>query len=170
MTSVPVSSSSSRVVRSSGYYASRRFDALVNFRDLGGHETETGRFTRRGVFYRADGVHRCSASDTALLVGMGMTRVVDLRTAHERVSDGSFDPRHATIEYRHVPLLDDVSGFGEIVHDEPLVVSYLQMIDERSGRIVAAVNAVVGAPGPVVFHCTAGKDRTGVLAAVMLRA
>jgi protein-tyrosine phosphatase len=169
MTSVPVSTSP-RLIRSSGYYVSRRFDALVNFRDLGGHETETGRFTRRGVFYRADGVHRCSASDTALLEGLGVSRVVDLRTAHERVSDGSVDPRHPSIEYRHVPLLDDVSGLGEIAHDEPLVVSYLQMLEERSGRVVAAVNAVVGAPGPVVFHCTAGKDRTGVLAAVLLRA
>ena len=87
---------------------------------------------------------------------------------HEQPS--CIDPRHPSIEYRHVPLLDDVAGMGEIAHDEPLVVSYLHMIDERSGRIVEALNAVVGAPGPVVFHCTAGKDRTGVLAALLLSA
>lgn len=169
MTSAHVSSST-RVIRSSGYHERRRFDALVNFRDLGGHETETGRFTRRGVVYRADGVQRCTPADVAQLELLGVARVVDLRTAYERLNDGSFDPRHPSIEYRHVPLLDDLSGLGEIAHDEPLVVSYLQMIHESGGRIVEAVNAVVGSPGPVVFHCTAGKDRTGVLAALLLRA
>ena len=169
MTSVPVSSSP-RLLHSSRSRERRRFDALVNFRDLGGHETETGRFTRRGVIYRADGVQRCTPADVAQLESLGVKRVVDLRTAHERVSDGLFDPRHPSIEYRHVPLLDDVSGIGEIAHGEPLVVSYLQMINDSSGRIVEAVNAVVGSPGPVVFHCIAGKDRTGVLAALLLRA
>ncbi len=159
----------SRVIRSSGYRAHPRFESLVNFRDLGGHTTANGRVTRRGVIFRADGVHRCTAPDVITLTTLGVRRVVDLRTAHERLDDGSFDPRHPSIEYRHVPLLDDVSGIGEIAHDEPLVVSYLHMIESCSGRIVEAVNAVVGAPGPVVFHCTAGKDRTGVIAALLLR-
>ena len=169
MTSVPALSVS-RVIRSSGYHARPRFEALVNFRDLGGHATTTRRVTRRSVMFRADGLQRCTAVDVATLEALGVRRVVDLRTAHERLDDGSFDPRHPSIEYRHVPILDDVSGIGEIVHDEPLVVSYLHMIDERGGRIVEAVNAVVGSPGPVVFHCTAGKDRTGVLAALLLTA
>ena len=162
--------SGTRIIRSSGYRTHPRFDALVNFRDLGGHLTEQGRETRRGTVFRADGVHRCTPSDVATLEAIGVRRVIDLRTAHERVDDGSFDPRHATIEYRHVPLLDEVSGLGEIAHDEPLVVSYLHMLDERGARIVEVVNALVGAPGPVVFHCTAGKDRTGVVSAVLLRA
>jgi protein-tyrosine phosphatase len=163
-------STGSRVVRSAGFHERPRFDALVNFRDLGGHATERHRVTRTRTVFRADGVHRCTPNDLATLEALGVRRVVDLRTAHERLADGSFPARHETIEYRHVPLLDDVSGLGEIAHDEPLVVSYLHMIEERGERIVEAMNAVVASPGPVVFHCTAGKDRTGVLAALMLRA
>lgn len=161
---------SKRLIRSAGYLERPRFEALVNFRDLGGHATEQNRVTRTRTVYRADGVHRCTPNDLATLEALGVRRVVDLRTAHERLADGSFPPRHETIEYRHVPILDDVSGLGEIAHDEPLVVSYLHMIEERGARIVEALDAVVGSPGPVVFHCTAGKDRTGVLAALVLRA
>jgi protein-tyrosine phosphatase len=158
-----------RVVRSSGYLDRPRFDALVNFRDLGGHATDRHGVTRSRTIYRADGVHRCSTSDVTTLEALGVRRVIDLRTAQERVTDGSFAAQHPTIEYRHVPLLDDVSGLGEIVHDEPLVVSYLHMIDERGPRIVQVIEAIVGSRGPVVFHCTAGKDRTGVIAALVLR-
>jgi protein-tyrosine phosphatase len=159
-----------RVIRSSGWLDRPRFDALVNFRDLGGHATERHRTTRPRTVYRADGVHRCTPGDVATLEALGVRRVVDLRTAHERVADGSFAPQHPTIEYRHVPILDDVSGIGEIAEDEPLVVSYLHMIEQRSSRIVQAIEAIVGSPGPVVFHCTAGKDRTGVMAALILQA
>jgi protein-tyrosine phosphatase len=158
-----------RIVRSAGYLDRPRFEALVNFRDLGGHATERHRVTRHRTVFRADGVHRCTAADIATLEALGVRRVIDLRTAQERVTDGSFAAQHPTIDYRHVPILDDVSGIGEIVHAEPLVVSYLHMLEERAARLVRAVEAIVGAPGPVVFHCTAGKDRTGVLAALVLQ-
>lgn len=162
-------SDTGRVIRSSGWLDRSRFEALVNFRDLGGHATEHHRVTRHRTVYRADGVQRCTEADVATLEALGVRRVIDLRTAQERVADGSFAAQHPTIEYRHVPILDDVSGLGEIVHDEPLVVSYLHMIEERGARIVQAIEAIVGSPGPVVFHCTAGKDRTGIIAALVLQ-
>jgi protein-tyrosine phosphatase len=157
-----------RLIRSTGYLDRPRFEALVNFRDLGGHATVRHGVTRPRTVFRADGMHRCTDADVATLESLGVRRVIDLRTAQERVADGSFAAQHPTIEYRHIPLLDDVSGLGEIVHDEPLVVSYLHMIEARGARLARAIEAIVGSPGPVVFHCTAGKDRTGVLAALVL--
>lgn len=146
------------------------FDALFNFRDLGGHPTDSGRFTLPGAVFRSDGIHRCTEGDIMVLEDLGVRRVVDLRTERERRDDGSFPTGHLCIEYCHIPLLNDVSGLGEITPDEPLVVSYLRMLDERGPRFADTLSAVVDAGGAVVFHCTAGKDRTGMVAALLLRA
>ena len=146
------------------------FDALFNFRDLGGFETITGEVTRYGHVFRSDGVHRCTPDDVRRLEQLGIRRVVDLRTVHERADDGCFDPQHPHIDYRHVPILDDVSGAGKpsSLHDEPLVATYLDIVTARGERIVEALRWIVNSPGPVVFHCAAGKDRTGVVAALAL--
>ena len=169
MTSISSLLPARREVRSSGYYERLRFEALVNVRDLGGHPTPNGRLTRRRSVFRADGVHRATEPDIAMLEGVGVRRVIDLRTPWERTDEGFFTPSHRRIDYRHVPLLDEVDSIKEITEGEPLVVSYLTMIEHRSGRIVEAIDAIVGTNGAAVFHCTAGKDRTGVVAALVLR-
>jgi protein-tyrosine phosphatase len=151
------------------------FDALFNFRDLGGYRTADDRTTVAGRVYRSDGMHRASIEDLGRIELLGITRVVDLRTTHERTEDGCFDDAHPTIEYRHVPIFERLSGIAgaraETVDendDTPLLTTYRYMLTERRALVVDALEAVAGAPGPVVFHCTAGKDRTGIVAALML--
>jgi protein tyrosine/serine phosphatase len=151
------------------------FDALFNFRDLGGHVTATGRHVRRGVVYRSDGMHRATLDDLGRIELLGITRVVDLRTTHERTEDGCFDDAHPSIEYSHIPIFERLSGVAgarvETVADDdevPLLTTYRMMLTDKRDRLVTAIEAVAGAPGPVVFHCTAGKDRTGVVAALLL--
>jgi protein-tyrosine phosphatase len=153
------------------------FDALFNFRDLGGYRTADDRTTVAGRVYRSDGMHRASIEDLGRIELLGITRVVDLRTTHERTEDGGFDDAHPTIEYRHVPIFERLSGIAgaraETVDendDTPLLTTYRYMLTERRALVVDALEAVAGAPGPVVFHCTAGKDRTGIVAALLLSA
>ncbi|HEV8296605.1 MAG TPA: tyrosine-protein phosphatase [Acidimicrobiales bacterium] len=149
-----------------------QFESIFNFRDLGGHPTVSRERTRYGRVFRSDGLHRSTPADIDVLVRLGIERVVDLRTAHERVSDGCFDPHHASVDYRHVPILDEVGAATQTLdgETEPLVATYLTMVTDRAERIVEAVRAIATVRGPVVFHCTAGKDRTGVVAALMLSA
>lgn len=164
MTSTPIRTTRRTMDAESG----STFSSLVNFRDLGGHQTASGRRTRSGVFFCSDGVHRCTARDVEVLSNLGIGRVLDLRTVYERNHEGTFDPRHPSIDYRHVPLVDDVSGFGQLDAEEPMLTSYLDMIHDHPERMVAALRAVAETTKPVVFHCTAGKDRTGVLTALLL--
>jgi protein-tyrosine phosphatase len=153
----------------------RPFDALFNFRDLGGHRARDGRTVRRGEVYRSDGMHRASVDDLGRIESLGITRVVDLRTSRECTEDGCFDAAHPTIEYRHVPILEAVRGVAgarsvtiEEGDETPLLTTYRFMLTERRALLLEAIEAVASAPGPVVFHCTAGKDRTGVVAALLL--
>jgi protein-tyrosine phosphatase len=120
-------------------------------------------------------MHRASLDDLGRIELLGITRVVDLRTTHECTEDGCFDDAHPTIEYRHVPIFERLTGVAgakaETMADDddtPLLTTYRMILAEKREQVLAALDAIVGAPGPVVFHCTAGKDRTGVLAALML--
>jgi protein-tyrosine phosphatase len=151
------------------------FDALFNFRDLGGHVAADGRTVAPGRVFRSDGMQRASLDDLGRIELLGITRVVDLRTTRERVDDGCFDDAHPTIEYRHVPILEAVGGVAgaraETMReqdDTPLLTTYRFMLTERRALLVEALDAVVTAPGAAVFHCTAGKDRTGILAMLLL--
>ena len=146
-------------------------DGAFNIRDLGGYPTSDGGSVRWQVLYRADGLHRIPAEATSSLDHLGWRTVLDLRTAAE-VDAGAFGP--AGPEVIHLPILRTTWGVPEETDIEPisfLSTHYLQMLDEGATAIAAAF-AILAAPVrlPAVFHCSAGKDRTGVLAALVLSA
>ncbi|MGF1600020.1 MAG: tyrosine-protein phosphatase [Acidimicrobiales bacterium] len=146
-------------------------DGVFNFRDLGGLTTVGGRRTRPGLVYRADGLHRASPEGRRHLVGRGVRRVIDLRTAEETDREGRFDGEG--VIYLHVPVVDSLGRFGpppEGVEDL-LLHHYRGMLDDNGAgfaRVLGLVADSLDAAEPVVFHCAAGKDRTGVLAALLL--
>jgi protein-tyrosine phosphatase len=145
-------------------------DGVFNVRDLGGHPTLDGRTTRWGSVFRADGIHRLAGDAADAIARLGVRRVVDLRTDAERDEHGVFD--HADVVVRHVPLLEAVwsrDGHRRPAPDaELLLAMYCEMLERRGPQLATAAAAVAEAAGPVVFHCSAGKDRTGVLAALLL--
>ena len=145
-------------------------DDVFNVRDLGGYEAAGGRRVRWRVLYRADALHRLGPTSATVLEPLGWRTVLDLRTVGE-VAGGAY--RRAGVEVVHLPLLHRLWD-REAVEDasdpvEFLVDRYFDMLAQGGPAIAAAVEIIASpARNPTVFHCTAGKDRTGVLAAVIL--
>lgn len=154
------------------------WDGCLNVRDLGGHLTEDGRTTRFGAVVRADSIRQLSDAGWAALLDYGVSRVVDLRFRSELALD---EPRDVDVEVVHVPVLPELDDpeWGEIdpIGDaQPDALGsiravYLEFLERRRAQFAEAITAVADAPedGAVVVHCFGGKDRTGLVAALLLR-
>lgn len=147
-------------------------EASHNFRDLGGYPTRDGRETRWGQVFRADALFNLTAADLARITDLGITTIVDLRSADELETRGRFPSDRHGAEVHHYPVLDvpwsddDVPDFEDPV--DFLLWAYPEMFDKGGHQLAAAVNTVANSPGPAVFHCAAGKDRTGLVALLIL--
>lgn len=144
-------------------------DGPQNFRDLGGFLTASGQAVAWNRLYRADGLADLSARDEALLQRLGVGTVVDLRSRSEQAAQPDRLP--AGVALRACPMMAETPGTGAgSAFARSLRVGYLEMIGQDAALVGAAARAVMEGlqHGAVVFHCTAGKDRTGVLAAVLL--
>jgi len=143
-----------------------------NFRDLGGYQGLGGRTTRWGTLFRSDTLHELTEGDVDLLRSLGLATVIDLRTSAELASTGRGPLAPEPMAYRHLSLIRD--GEGEAVAapapaGEDLAERYLWYLDSGRQSLVDALE-LMSEPArlPLVFHCAAGKDRTGVLAALVL--
>jgi len=153
------------------------WDGLLNVRDLGGHATEDGRETRRGAVVRADSVRRMSEAGWAALLAFGIRTIVDLRSDEERAGDPDGDPPVEVVHVSLLPWLDspawreiDELVLGAADEAAAQTASYLAFLEHFPDRFAAAVSAVgEAAPGGVLVHCRAGKDRTGLVVALLLR-
>ena len=152
------------------------WDGCLNVRDLGGHPTEDGRATRFGSVVRADSVRQLSEAGWAELVAYGVATIVDLRGGDELASD---PPAEVPVRVVHVPFfVDDAEAWAEVeaaAEAAPTAAAaardvYLVFLDRFRANVAAAIAAVARAPeGTVVVHCAGGKDRTGLLTALLLR-
>ncbi len=153
------------------------WDGLLNVRDLGGHPTEDGGETRYGRLVRADSVRRLSGEGWAELVAFGIRTILDLRFHEELEAD---PPLELPVAVVHVELLPGLGApdWVEINHRalataDPAAAqtgSYLAFLERYGGQFAAAITAVADAPpGGVLVHCQAGKDRTGLVVALLLR-
>jgi protein-tyrosine phosphatase len=154
------------------------WDGCVNVRDLGGHATEDRRTTRFGAVVRADSVRTLTDAGWEALLAYGVSRIVDLRLHSELALD---PPRELSVEVVHVPLmheLDDeewveIDAIGDAQPDAAASTRavYLEFLERRRPQFAQAFTAVAGVPeGTVVVHCHSGKDRTGLVVALLLRA
>jgi protein-tyrosine phosphatase len=153
------------------------WDGCLNVRDLGGHATEDGGQTRFGSVVRADSVGQLSPEGWETLVAYGIRTVIDLRGDHEREDD---PPGELPVAVVHVPFMEASDAeweeiAGELERLDELRVAdatreaYVIFLERFKPNVGAAVRAVAEAPeGGVVVHCVGGKDRTGLLAALLL--
>ena len=153
------------------------WDGCLNVRDLGGHETEDGGETRFGAVVRADSVRELTADGWRSLVDYGISRIVDLRQHSELEADPPLD---VPVEVVHVPLFPEPGSahWAELdavmdADGDPVAATrrvYLECLERFRSQVAAVLVAVARAPdGGVVVHCRAGKDRTGLVSAVLLR-
>jgi len=145
---------------------------LTNLRDLGGLPTADGRKTRSGVLYRSEAPRPGDARPPETF-GWPPPTVIDLRSAVERGSGP-----HPLAEFGstvHVmPLLgEDVGQPGSRTIDAATAGGlhglYASILDLATPRLVEILDIAAEEPGPVLVHCAAGKDRTGVVVAILLR-
>lgn len=139
-------------------------DGTYNFRDLGGIRTGD-RHTRTGLLYRSDSLARLAAPGQAQLQQLGVTRVIDLRDDLER--QVMPDALPVGIELVAHPVFPSASAHVARQLD---IFSLTDLIYAEHADTLAAGITMLADGGPTVFHCTAGKDRTGAIAALTLLA
>lgn len=157
-------------------------DGAHNVRDLGGLPAETGS-TRPGILLRADALDALSESDVARLVGeIGIAHIVDLRSRGERAERGRGRLGDMPVTYSELDVIDDQmlmfrraarSAAAEAGTDPEIIIAegYVQLLEVGVPAFVAALERIVTTGGtPALVHCAAGKDRTGVLVALLLDA
>ena len=141
------------------------FEALSNFRDVGGHVTSDGRQLRTGLVYRSDALCFATERDRALLRDtLRIRTIVDLRTSMEHERMGRYDLDDVG-EVVHLPILDGAL-IREKANDGSLdLASMYQAIVFDHADEIAVVLTLLADPDrlPAVISCTAGKDRTGIV-------
>lgn len=138
-----------------------------NVRDLGGYPTATGE-TRWRRLLRSDGLHRLDAEGMAAVLNEGITTVIDLRHPGELETHPNPLEQHAGVRYHNISLFDQLAPLA-VPQGDVLLDLYKQALAKRQGAIIEVLTMIAEAPaGAVLFHCTAGKDRTGIVAALLL--
>jgi protein-tyrosine phosphatase len=145
------------------------WEGCVNARELGGYPAADGRETRWGAVVRSDSPAALTAAGRAALADYGVRAIVDLRLPAELADHPNpfAEPGDHGIAYTNVSFIDPALAPPDAV--TTLAEDYLQMLDRYRHAVAEAITAVARAPeGVVLVHCAAGKDRTGLVAGLLL--
>ena len=137
---------------------------MYNLRDLGGYPVPGGE-TAWERLLRGDNPEGLTEEDLRWLLDRGITTVVDLRSEAETGRKPDQLASQPGFYYFHCPLLSEGDGMPNLETD--VGQGYFRMLD-GSDLVAKAMRTVAAAPAGVLFHCTAGKDRTGLLASLLL--
>ena len=140
----------------------------ANLRDLRGLRTEDGRIVRRGVLYRSEVPLVGPTHGPGVAVWPPAT-VIDLRMPEEFLGP---HPLTGAAAVHSIPLGAGLAPALAAARtgDADMESAYRQLMREATVELAGIVELVATAPGPILVHCTAGKDRTGIVIAVLLRA
>jgi protein-tyrosine phosphatase len=142
-------------------------DGLVNLRDLGGLPTASGGTTLPGRLLRSESPHSLSDAGLRALLDLGVGTVVDLRTSSERERRPN-ELAEAGATVVHAPIFTDDEDYPD--HLATAAEVYCWWLRERGTGVAGAMRAIADATSaPILVHCHAGKDRTGVVVALVLR-
>ena len=148
-----------------------QFADLLNARDLGGHPTLDGAQTRWRSLLRADDLTQLTPQGVRSLADYGVQSVLDLRWPEEATRYPSPIPAALpAVHYQRISLLTHTEEEwrlrGRDVTKELWKCAVLEHVRFELHRVLSAIAAAP--PGPLLFHCVAGKDRTGLIAALLL--
>ena len=131
---------------------------------------------RHGILFRSDSLHAATDDDVAIMDALGLRLVMDLRSDHEIELRGRFPFESTGIGWCHLPILDETWNRDEMIRNWAgptpfLTRAYDRMLIDGAPRFAAAIKLLAEVDAtPAVFHCAVGKDRTGLLAALLLGA
>lgn len=147
------------------------FERLHNFRDLGGYRAADGRTVRWGTLYRADSLGKLVGGDWERFLELGIGTVIDLRYPWEAEAKGRV-PEAGRFRYVNLSIEHRPYDQAEIDPDtDPwryLADRFAEVTEDGADEIRQVLAELAQAPGPAVFHCTSGKDRTGLIGAFVL--
>jgi protein-tyrosine phosphatase len=143
---------------------------LFNFRDIGGYATADGGQTRWGRVFRSDSVHRLTQADLEQVRPLGIRTLLDLRSGREIEEAGpGLIHSEPGIEVVHIPF----GRIGEEAAPEwqqlTLAQLYTGIVREAAESLARVMTTLAATDQPAVVHCAAGKDRTGMSIALLLR-
>src|SRR5262249_11600093 len=147
------------------------FPSLLNARDLGGYPTVDGSQTRWRSLLRSDDLAQLTPEGVQALADYGVRMVVDLRWAEEIELNPSPIVRHAPrITYVHASLLSDTPAkWRELCQGCEKELWKCVVLEQARSELRHVLKVISSGPsGPLLFHCVAGKDRTGIIAALLL--
>ena len=151
------------------------WDACYNIRDLGGYSTKHKKQTRWRAFVRADNLARLSPDGKKALIAYGVKTIIDLRSEYELDMDppafASFHGQNGFPQSMNLPILDENDKVGiEAINQTPsLTEMYSIIIDRYQENIAQIMRTFAKATnGTILFHCHSGRDRTGIIAAMLL--
>ena len=142
----------------------------LNFRELAGLHTHDGRQLRPGLLFRSDTLQALTDADVRYLVdGLRLELIVDLRIGPEAVDEGRGPMAGTPVCYLNAPLRD-LSLTPDVSPDEQTLQFYLDHLGSPTSPLGTVVRLLCAQAGrPVLVHCAAGKDRTGLVIALLLR-
>ena len=139
-----------------------------NIRDIGGYPTATGTTTRWRTFLRADSLHNLTPAGQQALIDYGVRTIIDLRFAQECSAAPNVFAAADNVRYINLSLFEGSApnALGRQLPDLGSIYRYI--LDERQAAIKAVLTLMADDGFPVLIHCTAGKDRTGLITALLL--
>ncbi|MBB4886221.1 tyrosine-protein phosphatase [Streptomyces netropsis] len=147
------------------------FERLHNFRDLGGYRTDDGRTLRWGRLYRSDSLHKLQGEDWERFLALGVRTVIDLRYPWEIARSGRV-PEHSQLAYHNLSVehrpYDQAAIDPALDPWRYLADRYAEVALDGAEELRQALGVIASGSEPLVFHCQSGKDRTGLLASLVL--
>tara|TARA_R110002124_G_scaffold15982_3_gene68561 strand:- start:6497 stop:7249 length:753 start_codon:yes stop_codon:yes gene_type:complete len=149
------------------------YAGVHNIRCLGGYAAGDGAVTRPDSIWRGCALTGIDEIDREDLLGRGLATIIDLRRGDEIAAAPNPLARDPRVAYVNIPLFDGLAPIDrmaeEVAGNFNMGIRYICALDDCQDRIARVMTTIdQAAPGGVYFHCTAGKDRTGLIAALLL--
>ncbi|MDJ0573904.1 MAG: tyrosine-protein phosphatase [Xenococcaceae cyanobacterium MO_234.B1] len=138
-----------------------------NLRELGGYTTSDGKQIQWSTLLRSDSLHGLPLSSQQKLIDYGVRTIIDLRTPSEVKRKSYALSNTSEIEYFNLPLVEDRSQI-ESIKQKTLFEYNCFFLEKRSPQIKKILGTIATQQTPLVIHCAAGKDRTGIIIALLL--